>query len=271
MAHATLILINIICSGKISRDFPKHIPQHPKHLRKFSDNLGNVHDIFNAPANPHSHHCSPVRSCSHSSECLYFPPSSLPAALAPTPHQSSNCGRSPLPPSPLTSPSTNTSTTVHKHIQSDDSSSLAPTGKLKWLEWNNNQKPTGHPKVHDHVPEIYHLIMLAIREFSVCVCTQNALPDPEVQITWANEVWTNTCKMVEEEYEVTDCVISLVSSSYWFLLEEPLLLMDFCQIKTHTSNAHAPIKDAMRPLIEVALGLKKTSITTSKQACRNIK
>ena len=97
--------------------------------------------------------------------------------------QSSNHGGSPSPPSPLTSPSPNTSTTVCKRIQSDDSSSLAPTGKLKWLEWNNNQKPTGHPKVHDYVPEIYHLIMLAIREFSVCVCTQNALPDPEVQIT----------------------------------------------------------------------------------------
>ena len=155
--------------------------------------------------------------------------------------------------------------------QSDDSSSLAPAQKLKRLQWNNNQRPTGHPKVHGYVPEIYHLIMLAIHEFLVHVCTQTAFPDPEVQITWANEVWTNTCQTVEEEYEVTDHVINLVSSSYWYLLEELLLLMDFCQIKTCTSNACTTIKDAMHPLIEVAFRLKKTSITTSNQACCNIK
>ena len=77
--------------------------------------------------------------------------------------------------------------------------------------------------------------------------------------------------MVKEEYEVIDCVIGLVSSVFWFLLAELQLLMDFCQIKTHTSNAHAPIKDAMHSLIEVAFGLKKISITTSKQAHHNIK
>lgn len=55
--------------------------------------------------------------------------------------------------------------------------------------------------------------MLAIREFSVRVCTRTALPDPEVQIAWANEVWKNACKTVEEEYEITDRVIGLVSLS----------------------------------------------------------
>ena len=198
-------------------------------------------------------------------------PSSPPAVSVLTPHQSSNCGGRSSPSSPLTSPSANASTAACKHTWSDDSSSLAPAWKLKRLEWNNNQRPTGHLKAHDHAPEIYHLIVLAIHEFSVCVCTQTALPDPEVQITWANEVWTNTCKMVEEEYEVIDCVIGLVSSLFWFLLAELLLRMDFCQIKTCTSNACAPIKEAMHPLIEVVFWLKKTSVTTRKQAHCNIK
>lgn len=84
---------------------------------------------------------------------------------------------------------------------------------MKKLEWNNNERPTGRPKAHNYAPEIYHLIMLAIREFSVRVCTIDALPDPDVQIAWTNDVWKNACNTVEEEYELTDRVISLVSLS----------------------------------------------------------
>ena len=61
--------------------------------------------------------------------------------------------------------------------------------------------------------------MLAAREFSVHVCTINALPNPDVQITWVSEVWKNACKTVEEEYEITDRVISLVCFlQVWSLL-----------------------------------------------------
>ena len=87
---------------------------------------------------------------------------------------------------------------------------MAPAQKVKKVEWNNNQQPAGRPKAHDYVPEVYHLIMLAIREFSVCVCTLDALPDPETQVTWANDVWENSWKTVDEEYEITDRVIGLV-------------------------------------------------------------
>ena len=87
---------------------------------------------------------------------------------------------------------------------------MAPAQKVKKVEWNNNQQPAGRLKAHDYVPEVYHLIMLAIREFSVRVCTPDALPDPETQVTWANNVWENSWKTVDEEYEITDQVIGLV-------------------------------------------------------------
>ena len=86
---------------------------------------------------------------------------------------------------------------------------MAPAQKVKKLEWNNNQWPTGHPTAHDCVPEVYHLIMLAICEFSACVCILDALPDPETQATWANVIWENAWKTVDEDYEL-DPVVGLV-------------------------------------------------------------
>ena len=90
------------------------------------------------------------------------------------------------------------------------SSSVAPAQKVKKLEWNDNLQPTRHPKICDYVPEVYHLIMLAIHEFLACVCILDALPDPETQATWANVVWENSWKSVDKEYGLTDRVVSLV-------------------------------------------------------------
>ena len=81
---------------------------------------------------------------------------------------------------------------------------VAPAQKVKKLEWNNNQWPTGCPKAHGYVPEVYHLIMLAICEFSALVCTLDTLPNPETQATWANVVWENSWKTVDKEYKLTD-------------------------------------------------------------------
>lgn len=131
---------------------------------------------------------------------LHFPSYSPPA---PSQQTSSLTPSSTLP--------SEASGTACKHMYSDNcSSSVAPAQKVKKLEWNNNLQPTRHPKACDYVPEVYHLIMLAIHEFLACVCTLDALPDPETQATWANVVWENSWKSVDKEYELTDRVVSLV-------------------------------------------------------------
>ena len=88
----------------------------------------------------------------------------------------------------------------------------APPLELKPLRWLNNQAPTGRPKAHDYDHDICHLIIKSCHEFSARVCTQEALPEPETQINWSREIWETTCKVVEENYECSDCVVGLASS-----------------------------------------------------------
>lgn len=86
-----------------------------------------------------------------------------------------------------------------------------PPVKLKPLRWLNDQPPTGRPKAHDYDHDICQLIIKSCREFSARVCTQEALPDPEMQIKWSREIWEAACKVVDENYECSDRIIGLVS------------------------------------------------------------
>jgi hypothetical protein len=86
-----------------------------------------------------------------------------------------------------------------------------PPLKLKPLRWLNDQAPTGRPKAHDYDHDICRLIVKSCHEFSARVCTQEALPDPEMQINWSREIWEAACKVVDENYECSDRVIGLVS------------------------------------------------------------
>ena len=92
-----------------------------------------------------------------------------------------------------------------------------PPLKLKPLRWLNDQAPTGRPKAHDYDHDICLLIVKSCHEFSARVCTQDALPDPEVQIHWSREIWEAACKVVDENYECSDRVIRLVSIQLYHL------------------------------------------------------
>lgn len=75
----------------------------------------------------------------------------------------------------------------------------------------NDQVPTGRPKAHDYDHDICRLILKSCHEFSAWVCTKNALPDTELQITWSRKIWVAACKEIEENYECSDRVVGLVS------------------------------------------------------------
>jgi hypothetical protein len=57
----------------------------------------------------------------------------------------------------------------------------------------------GHPKAHDYDHDICQLIVKSCHEFSAHVCTQEALPDPEMQMNQSCEIWETACKVVEEK------------------------------------------------------------------------
>jgi hypothetical protein len=88
---------------------------------------------------------------------------------------------------------------------------VPPPLKLKPLRWLNDQAPTGGPKAHDYDHDICRLIVKSCHEFSARICTQEALPDPEMQINWSREIWEAACKVVDENYECSNRVIGLVS------------------------------------------------------------
>lgn len=92
-----------------------------------------------------------------------------------------------------------------------DTQTTPPSLELKPLRWLNDQAPTGRPKAHDYDHGICQLIVKSCHEFSARVCTKDALPNAELQITWSREIWVAACAVVDENYECSDRVIGLVS------------------------------------------------------------
>ena len=141
-----------------------------------------------------------------------------------------------------------------------------PPPKLKPLWWLNDQAPTGRLKAHDYNHNICQLMVQSCHKFSACVYTQEALPDPKMQIYWSCEIWEATCKVVDENYECSDNVIGLVSIQLYHLY--------ICgnipeQIRTQISNA-------VWPKISSHFGLTHTmkakgKITTcNKKICESL-
>lgn len=175
-----------------------------KRLRKHGEGsrppLDEINMIFNSPADVFGYRgrSSETTPLLHSRSRSSLPGSSPPPQLS---------SRR----SPSSLPSTDDISHGEKRARSTERSpSSAPFRKVKKVEWNNNKPPTGRPKARDYAPDIYHLILVACREFSVRVCTEDPLPSPETQITWASQVWENSCKKVEDEYELTDRIVGLV-------------------------------------------------------------
>ena len=148
--------------------------------------------------------------------------------------------------------------------------------ELKPLQWLNDQAPTGHPKVHDYDydHDISWLIVKSFHEFSAWVCTQEALPDPEMQINWSCDIWQTTCKVVEENYKFSDCVIGwqVLYFDHTIYFHTNVLK----QSKTQCSNAHSAIKDAVWPKISSHFGLTHTTKAKGKitdcnrKICENV-
>jgi hypothetical protein len=99
-----------------------------------------------------------------------------------------------------------------KHGRSTSRSpSTAPHRKLLKCEWRNGEAPTGRPGARDYELEVSGLILQAIREFEARVVTQDPVPLPDKQTSWVSECWTHACAKNDEEYELPDRIIGLVS------------------------------------------------------------
>lgn len=59
---------------------------------------------------------------------------------------------------------------------------------------------------------MYNIIIHACHDYSARVCARDSLPNAEVQLTWARAAWDDACKEVEEEYQITDRILGLVST-----------------------------------------------------------
>ncbi|KIM77565.1 hypothetical protein PILCRDRAFT_11985 [Piloderma croceum F 1598] len=160
-----------------------------------------------------------------------------------------------------------------------------PPLERKPLRWLNDQAPTERPKAHDYDYDICQLIIKSCHEFSAHVCTQEALPEPKMQINWSREIWEAACKVVDENYECSDRVIGLAKGTIaacnkkicenllennTFHYKDPSELLGFCSNKiiseaiqaawfSHKKAMGVEYSDYFNPLSLVTLALTLTA------------
>jgi hypothetical protein len=93
----------------------------------------------------------------------------------------------------------------------------------KVAQWRDGRAPSGHPKAHDYEPEPCHLIIKACHDYEARIGAKNAWPDQEEQITWARDTWRIACEKGEENYELSDRMLGIVSVSFQY----HLIISDF--------------------------------------------
>ena len=70
----------------------------------------------------------------------------------------------------------------------------------------------GRPGARDYEPEVTSLILESIREYGALLVTNNPVPLPDEQITWATQCWKNVCERAGEgSYELPDHIVGLIS------------------------------------------------------------
>jgi hypothetical protein len=69
----------------------------------------------------------------------------------------------------------------------------------------------GKPKARDYEGLVYSILIIAIREFEVRICVQDAFPEDEEMEMWAEDCWTNACECKGKSYALTTRLRGLVS------------------------------------------------------------
>ena len=168
--------------------------------------LWDVDNIFNVPT-PATQSCgwSPTPMCNTSNSpppILPFHKSSSPSIRESSHHQSfatlhTHCQRKHAQSSSQSSSIHQSSPTLHTHHQSkcaqwsSRSSSTGPSNQLLKCKWRDGKAPTGRPGARDYEPEVTSLILELICEYGALLVTNNPVPLPDEQITWATQecVW----------------------------------------------------------------------------------
>jgi hypothetical protein len=69
----------------------------------------------------------------------------------------------------------------------------------------------GNPKARDYEGLVYSILVMAIREFEVSICVQDAFPEDEEMEMWAEDCWKNACERKGKSYALTTRLRGLVS------------------------------------------------------------
>ena len=66
------------------------------------------------------------------------------------------------------------------------------------------------PKAGDYEPVVCALLLRTMHEYEAMVSTKDGFPDPLVRGEWARMCWQRACRLVNEEYQLTARMSSLV-------------------------------------------------------------
>lgn len=179
--------------------------------------LESVENIFNTPATTvsrgRSPDVTPLTNARNTPQRSPTPQRSSMPHTSPSPHHTQ-----PSSPSRHRSPYAPTqSEPRRKRGRSlSRSPSSAPRRKLLKCEYRDGQVPTGRPGARDYEPEVYNLILMAISEYGALIITNDPVPPPEKQVTWATECWNRAGEALEEKYELPDRIVGLVCIHFLF-------------------------------------------------------
>jgi len=81
---------------------------------------------------------------------------------------------------------------------------------LKVPQFAEGYRTGGKPKASDYEPVVCALLIRTMREYEAMVSTKDGFPDPLVRGEWAKMCWQRACNLVNERYQLTSRMSSLV-------------------------------------------------------------
>ncbi|OCH87278.1 hypothetical protein OBBRIDRAFT_850603 [Obba rivulosa] len=82
---------------------------------------------------------------------------------------------------------------------------------LKTPHFRDGQVPSGSPKASDYEPMVSRLILQAVYDFQVRVCTIDPFPEQDVQLRWAQDCWSTACTKAKIMYKIPSRILGLIT------------------------------------------------------------
>jgi len=113
---------------------------------------------------------------------------------------------------------------------------------LKVPQFAEGYRTGGKPKASDYEPVVCALLIRTMREYEAMVSTKDGFPDPLVRGEWAKMCWQRACNLVNERYQLTSRMSSLIGKRGSHIRSEVLGIVRSQVVSFYGFNLNATAK-----------------------------